>query len=288
MPATSANGLTLEYETFGDPADPPVLLIMGFGQQLIRWSPEFCEAIAADGYRVIRFDNRDTGLSTWFDDAGVPDLGEVVTGVTPPPYTLVDMADDAAGLLEELGHDSAHVVGVSMGGMIAQHLAIGHPHRVRTLTSVMSTTGDPSLPPGDPQVIGALLAPPPATRDEAIEQGVVVWKAIGSPGFPFDEDFAREFSAAAYDRAFHPAGNARHLAAIATQSDRTAGLAGVRVPTLVIHGAADPLVHPEAGRATADAVTGARFLLVPGMGHDLPAELVDEFAAELTEHFARG
>ena len=288
MSATSAHGVTLEYETFGDPGDPPVLLIMGFGQQLIRWSPEFCSAIAAGGYQVIRFDNRDTGLSTWFDEAGVPDLGDVVTGAVAPPYTLVDMADDAAGLLGALGHDSAHVVGVSMGGMIAQHLAILHPERVRTLTSVMSTTGDPSLPPGDPEVLAALLLPPPDSRDAAIEQGVVVWRAIGSPGYPFDEAFARAFSAAAFDRAWHPAGNARHLAAIATQSDRSADLAGVRVPTLVIHGATDPLVHPDAGRATAEAVPGARFWLVPGMGHDLPAELVDEFAAELTAHFARG
>ncbi len=288
MPAASANGITIEYETFGDPGAQPVLLIMGFGGQLTLWDPDFCAALADRGLYVIRYDNRDVGLSTWFDDAGEPDLVDLLSGTATAPYSLADMAADAAGLLDALALTSAHIVGVSMGGMIAQTFTLGYPERTRTLTSIMSTTGDPTVGQPHPEALAALVPPPPTSREEAMDQGVVTWRTIGSPGFPFDEAGVRERAASFYDRAFHPAGNSRQLAAIVTQPDRTAALAGVTVPTLVVHGEADPLVDPSGGKATAAAVPGARLELVPGMGHELPPELTDRFVAELAGHFARG
>jgi pimeloyl-ACP methyl ester carboxylesterase len=288
MPAASANGITIEYETFGETGAPPVLLIMGFGGQLTLWDPDFCADLAGAGFYVIRYDNRDVGLSAWFDDAGEPDLFELLAGTATAPYSIADMAADAAGLLDVLGLASAHIVGVSMGGMIAQAFAVAYPARVRTLTSIMSTTGDPTVGQPDPDALTALVPAPPASREEAMDQGAVMWRTIGSPGFPFDEAMVRERAGAAYDRAFHPAGNSRQLAAIATQPDRTAALAAVTAPTLVIHGEADPLVNPSGGRATAAAIPGARLRLVPGMGHDMPEELSGEFVTELAAHFAQG
>ncbi len=287
MPAAAANGITIEYETSGDAGAPPVLLIMGFGGQLTLWDPDFCAALADTGHFVIRFDNRDVGLSTWFDEAGEPDLVEILGGTATAPYSLADMAADAAGLLDALGLPSAHVVGVSMGGMIAQTFALGYPERTRSLTSIMSTTGNPAVGQPHPDALTALVPPPPTSREEAMDQGVVTWRTIGSPGFPFDEDAVRARAASFYDRAFHPAGNARQLAAIVTQPDRTAALGGVAAPTLVIHGEDDPLVDPSGGMATAAAVPGARLELVPGMGHDLPPELTGRFVAELVANFSR-
>jgi len=288
MPTATANGITIEYETFGDPAAPPVLLIMGFAGQLTLWDPGFCADLADAGFYVIRYDNRDVGLSTWLDDTGEPDLLALLGGDASAPYSIADMAADAAGLLDALGLDAAHIVGVSMGGMIAQAFAIDHPARVRTLTSIMSSTGDPTVGQPDPDALAALVPAPPTSRQEAMDQDVVMWRTIGSPGFPFDEAMVRERAGAAYDRAFHPAGNSRQFAAIATQPDRTARLAAVTAPTLVIHGEADPLVDPSGGRATAAAIPGARLHLVPGMGHDMPQELSDPFVAELAAHFAQG
>ena len=288
MPAATANGITIEYETFGDPGSPPVLLIMGLGGQLAMWDPSFCTALADAGFYVIRYDNRDVGRSTWFDDAGEPDLAELLAAKVTPPYSVSDMAADAAGLLDALGLASAHVVGVSMGGMIAQTFAIEYPERTRTLVSIMSTTGDRTVGAPHPEALAALTAPAPATRDEAIEQGAAVWRVIGSPGFPFDEQAVRERAAASYDRAFHPAGTARQMAAIMSQPDRTAALANVGVPALVIHGEADPLVDPSGGKATAAAIPRARLKLVPGMGHDLPPELFGELVTDLAGHFHQG
>ena len=288
MPAAAANGITIEYETFGDPGAPPVLLIMGFTAQLTMWDEAFCTTLADAGHFVIRYDNRDVGLSTWLDDAGQPDLLELLGGTATAPYSIGDMAADAAGLLDALALPSAHIVGVSMGGMIAQTFALDHPERTRTLTSIMSTTGDPAVGQPSADALAALVPPPPTSRQEAMDQGAMTWKIIGSPGYPFDEEAVRERAASFYDRAFHPAGNSRQLAAIVTQPDRTAALAGVTAPTLVIHGEADPLVDPSGGKATAAAVPGATLKLVPGMGHDLPAELTDEFVTELVGHFARG
>jgi len=288
MPAASAHGITIEYETIGDPGSPPVLLIMGFGCQLTMWDPVFCTTLADAGYYVIRYDNRDVGLSTWFDQAGQPNVVEILGGTATAPYSIADMAADAAGLLDALGLTSAHIVGVSMGGMIAQTFALDFPERTRTLTSIMSTTGDPTVGQPDAEALAALVPPPPTSRDEAMDQGAATWKVIGSPGFPFDEAAVRERAGALYDRAFHPAGNSRQLAAIITQPDRTAALASVIAPTLVIHGDADPLVNPSGGKATAAAIPNARLLLVPGMGHDMPPALTGEFVDELTSLFAQG
>lgn len=286
MPTTQANDITIEYDTFGDPQSPPVLLIMGLGAQMTAWSPEFCQAVADRGYRVVRFDNRDIGLSTWFDDAGDHELSDIVTGAVTPAYSLADMAADAAGLLDALGIESAHIVGASMGGMIAQTFAIDHPAKTRTLTSIMSTTGDTAVGQASPEALGALLGPAPTSRDEAIERGVHTSRVIGSPGY-FDEARVRELAASDYDRAFHPAGMARQVAAIVTQPDRTPALASVRVPTLVVHGAEDPLVGISGGQATADAIPGATLKIVPGMGHDLPLALHAEVIDAMAETFSR-
>ncbi len=277
MTAAHANGITIEYETFGDASSPPVLLIMGLGAQLIAWDTEFCTALADAGYFVVRFDNRDVGLSTWFDD--VP--------ASPAPYSLVDMADDAAGLLDALGIDAAHIVGASMGGMIAQTFAIAHPSRTLSLVSIMSTTGNRSVGAPTPEALAALMAPRPTTREEAIEFGLKVSTVVGSPGYPADEQRARERLAATFDRAVNPAGFARQIAAINAQPDRTASLGAVEVPTLVIHGDADPLVTPSGGQATAEAVPGARLMMIPGMGHNLPPELFGELVGALTSLFGQ-
>ena len=288
MPAATANGITIEYETFGDPSSPPVLLIMGLGGQLTAWDPAFCNALADAGFYVIRYDNRDVGRSTWLDDAGAPDLAELLTGTATAAYSMSDMAADAAGLLDALGLASAHIVGASMGGMIAQTFAIAYPQRTLTLVSIMSTTGDTTVGQPSPEALAALTAPPPTTRDVVMEQAVKAWRLIGSPGFPFDEEAVRERAAADYDRGFHPSGTARQLAAIIFQPDRASALAGVGVPALVIHGEADPLVDPSGGKATAAAIPGARLKLIPGMGHDLPPELFGELVTELTGHFREG
>ena len=287
MPRVAANGIDIEYDEHGEPGDPPVLLIMGLGAQMIAWDDEFVAALAARGLRVIRFDNRDVGLSTWFDHAGVPDLaGALGAGRVPPPsYTLGDMAADAAGLLDALGIDRAHVVGASMGGMIAQTFALDHPQRTATLTSIFSTTGDPAVGQPHPEVMAPLFfAPRPTTREEAIEQDVRASKLIASPGFPPEEERLRARSGAAYDRAFHPDGTVRQTVAIINQPDRTPALRGLELPTLVIHGDADPLVDPSGGRATAEAVPGAELWVIPGMAHDLPPALFGEISGRIAAH----
>lgn len=289
MPRTPANGIELTYETHGDPAGPPLLAIHGLGAQMTDWRPEIVEALVDEGFHVVTFDNRDQGESTWLDDTGDPDVTELLgDGTASVPYLVADMAADAAGLLDALGIGQAYVLGVSMGGMIAQTFALEFPGRTRTLTSIMSTTGDPTVGQPRPEALAALVPVPPISREEAMDQGAVMWRTIGSPGFPFDEPAVRERAGAAYDRAFHPAGNTRQLAAIVTQPDRTPALASVTAPTLVVHGEDDPLVDPSGGRATAAAVPGARLLLVPGMGHDLPPELTDRFVDELVAHVAQG
>ena len=289
MPSVIANGITLEYETAGELSNPPLLLIMGLGAQLIAWDDAFVAELAQRGFFVIRYDNRDVGLSTWFDEAGVPDIGELMVarqsgGSPKAPYLLADMAADASGLLDALGIASAHVLGVSMGGMIAQSFAIAHPAKLRSLISIMSTTGDPSVGNPHPDAMAALMAPPPANRDEALEASVKAWSVFGSPGYEFDEKRIRDNAARAYDRAFHPEGIARQLAAVIASPDRTGQLRSVKAPTLVIHGEADPLVDPSGGKATAAAVPGASLWLVPGMGHDLPPALFSEIADRVASH----
>ncbi len=279
MPYAPSNGITLYYETHGDPGGRPLLLVMGLGAQLTLWEPGFCELLAREGFYVIRFDNRDVGLSTKVEGGPEPDLAKAMAGDhSTASYTLWDMADDAVGLLDHLGIERAHIAGASMGGMIVQCMAIRHPGRVRSMTSIMSTTGNPDVGQPEPAAMAALLAPPPTTREGAIAQGLATWKTIGSPGYPPDEDELRQRLAADYDRCFFPKGTARQLVAILATGDRTEALRGVRVPTLVIHGEADPLVTPSGGEATAAAIPGARLLTFPGMGHDLPRALWPEFA----------
>jgi pimeloyl-ACP methyl ester carboxylesterase len=271
----SANGIEIAYDTFGDPDAPPLLLVAGLSMQMVGWNEKFCSDLAACGYRVIRFDNRDVGLSTKFDDAGVPNVLAMIQArmqerPVEAPYTLRDMADDTVELLDALGIKSAHVVGISMGGMIAQTVAIHYPRRVRTLTSIMSATGHPSLPMAAPEVLSMLLAPVPTERAEYIEFNSKVWQAINGPAFPIDEELSRELSARSFDRGSNPAGSARQLAAIIASGSRRKMLEGVRVPTLVIHGDADTLIPVEGGIDTAETIPGAELTVIEGMGHALP------------------
>lgn len=276
MPRIAANGIEIAYEEFGDRSATPLLLIMGLGAQMILWHDEFCAQLAGRGYRVIRFDNRDVGESTWLDQLGVPDVIAIMTAVAlrqpiaAPPYLLRDMAADAAGLLDGLDIRRAHVIGASMGGMIAQTLAIEHPQRVASLTSIMSSTGNPDLPPPRPEALAVLMTPPPADRDGAIERGVTVFRTIGSPGFPFDEEEVRRLATRSFERGINPAGVTRQLVAILASGSRVEALGALRVPALVIHGADDPLVPFAAGEDTARAIPGARLLAIEGMGHDMP------------------
>jgi len=273
----------IAFQTFGDPSATPVLLIMGLATQMLGWPDEFCELLASRGHYVIRYDNRDVGLSTHFHDVEPPDLMALFTGDAPaPPYTLSDMAGDAAGLLDHLGLDSAHVVGASMGGMIAQALAIEHPERVRSLTSIMSTTGDRAVGAATQEAMGALMLPPVQTREQAQDRIVSAFRVIGSPGYPLDEAALRERAGMAYDRGYDPAGVSRQLAAIVTTADRTERLRGLKVPTLVIHGADDPLVQVSGGRATAEAVPGSELDVIEGMGHDLPRDLWPRIVDRIT------
>jgi pimeloyl-ACP methyl ester carboxylesterase len=284
MPRAQSNGLELEYETFGDADAPPLLLIMGLGAQMTMWDDSFCNQLADQGFHVIRFDNRDVGLSTRTEGPD-PDLMAVMGGDTSSAtYQVSDMADDAAGLLDALGIPAAHIVGASMGGMIAQAFAIQHPAKTLSLCSIMSTTGDRNVGQPNPEAMGALLAPPATSREEAIANSLASGRIL-SP-VHFDEAKTAERAGKAYDRAFYPKGMARQLVAIMASPDRTEALGNVTAPTLVIHGAPDPLVTVSGGRATADAVPGAELLVIPGMGHDLPVELwpriVDAIAANAT------
>ncbi len=284
MQTTRVGEIELAHETFGSPEDTPLLLVMGLATQMIGWPDEFCRMLAERGLHVIRFDNRDIGLSTHLDHAGAPDVLAVMGGDhSRVAYRLADMAEDTAGLLDALGLDNAHVVGASMGGMIAQTLAIRHPERVRSLTSIMSTTGDPAVGAPAEAALGALLAPPATDRESAVQRAVDTYRVIGSPGFEFDEHGLRERAGLSFDRAYDPAGVARQLAAILASPDRTADLARVAVPTLVVHGAQDALVNVSGGRATAAAIPGAELFVIEGMGHDLPRavwpELVDRITA---------
>jgi pimeloyl-ACP methyl ester carboxylesterase len=288
MPQVQANGLTLHYDEHGDPSHPPLLLVMGLGAQMTLWPIELVEALAAKGFRVIRFDNRDIGLSDKMEGAKAPSLPWQVLRAkigwpAKVPYTLKDMADDGIGVLDALGIDKAHVVGGSMGGMIAQLMAIHHGDRLLSLTSIFSTTGNPKLPQADKEAIEALTAPLASMEEDyLIEHGLKVIQAIGSPGYRPQPDAARERVRASVQRSVYPAGLPRQLAAIIDDGDRTERLANVTVPTLVLHGEDDPLVKVEGGKATAAAIQGAKLTTIPGWGHDLPLELIPQ----LTDHIA--
>jgi pimeloyl-ACP methyl ester carboxylesterase len=284
--------VSLAYETFGDPGDPPVLLVMGFGAQLLAWHEDFCRTLAARGRYVIRYDNRDCGLSTTFDDHPV-DMGEFIAAVTSGdipaalamvPYRLSDMAGDGLGLLTALGIERAHVVGASMGGMIAQTMALSSPERVLTLTSMMSSTGESGYGQPSPEAQAVLFGPRPADREgyaEAAEKELV-W-ASRRYG---DAAALREVAAASYDRAYYPAGVGRQLGAMILSGSRADALRELRVPTLVIHGLDDTLIDPSGGKRTAELVPGAELLLIPDMGHDRPRELWPELIDALAAHTA--
>lgn len=291
MPQTTANGITIEFDTFGDPAERPLLLVMGLGAQMTRWRPEFCEQLADHGHYVIRFDNRDVGLSHKFDHAGVPNMAQVFMQAqagqpVSAPYSLDDMADDATGVLDALGVERAHVCGASMGGMIVQTMALRHPHRLRSMTSIMSTTGNPELPPATPEAMAALMSPAGTTLNEVLERAVSVQRIIGSPGYPDDADAIRARAQSDYERCFYPVGVARQMAAIAASGNRKPRLASVATPTLVIHGKDDALVPLAGGIDTHAAIPGANLAVFDGMGHDLPEPLWDEIVALIARHTA--
>ena len=286
MPSARCNGVDVAYEEIGPKDGRPVLLIMGLGVSLVFWEDGFCERLVESGHRVIRFDNRDVGRSTKLDALGMPNVMQAMAALMSgqpitAPYLLTDMARDTIGLLDALGIERAHVVGASMGGMIAQTLAIEYPQRLSSMTSIMSTTGDPALPQAQPEAMAALLTPPPAERSAYVDHAVPVWKTIGSPGFPFDETRVRARAAAHFDRGYHPPGVARQLVAILASGDRTPALRSVRVPSLVIHGADDPLVPAACGKATAAAMPVAELVMIDGMGHDMPPETWPQIAGAI-------
>ena len=291
MPQITANGIEIEYEAHGDPAHPPLLLVMGLGAQMTLGPIELIDALTARGYYVIRYDNRDIGLSEKFGHAGVPDVRKVALmklfGLRPKlAYRLADMAADAADLLRVLGIDKAHVVGASMGGMIVQLLAANHPEKVLSLTSVMSTTGNRRLPKPRPEALKALMGRPPAeaTLEQVVPIVINVSRAIGSPAYPAPEARLRERIERDFHRSFYPQGAARQLAAIIDDGDRRTRLKRIGAPSLVIHGIDDPLVPVEGGRDTAANIRGAKLHEIAGMGHDLPLELVEEISDVIAAH----
>ena len=277
MPKVKANNIEIEYDTFGDPSLKPLLMAMGLGAQMIRWDEEFCMKLVEEGFYVIRFDNRDVGLSTKFEEAGEPDLmkefmklqrGESIK----PPYTIEDMANDAVGLLDALKIEKAHICGASMGGMIVQLIAIRHPNRVLSLISIMSTTGNPNLPQAKPEAMQALITPVPSEREANIEEVVKRRRIVYGSGFPFPEETIRKEVAALYDRSYYPQGMVRQLIAVLGSESRVPLLGSIKVPTLVIHGSDDPLVPVEGGKDTAASIPGAELLIIDGMGHCIPSE----------------
>jgi pimeloyl-ACP methyl ester carboxylesterase len=292
MPRITVNGTELEYDTRGPEDGPPILLIMGFGTQMTGWPDEFPQMLADAGLRVIRFDNRDVGLSRKWHGI-VPDFraaqAAVREGRKPDiPYTLDDMAADAAGLLDALGIRSAHILGASMGGMIAQLVALNHPAKARSLISVFSTTGDPSLPRSTPEAQEAIVSRPPADDRETVVAHTLASRYVyASRRFPFDEERLGRLIGFNYDRSFYPEGSSRHWAAILCAPPRTERLKQLRIPALVLHGSVDPLIPPEAGRHTAECIPGAEYHEIEGWGHDLPLEVIPELRDLILPFVAR-
>ena len=276
-------GIELCYQTFGHPDDDPLLLVMGLGGPMNWWDPELCVALARQGFYVVRYDNRDTGRSTVLDArVGRSTVLRAFAGTrVRVPYGLGDLADDALGLLDHLGLESAHVVGVSMGGMIVQTMAIAHPRRVRSMTSIMSTTGKRTVGWQNPSLLPSLLANRKPGRAAYVRTSAAFWNLIGSPAYPQTTEQVEKRAGETYDRGVSASGVLRQMLAVLTQPNRGERLHGVRVPTLVVHGLADKMVHVSGGRATAAAVPGAELLLVDGMGHDLPPALFETFVAAI-------
>jgi pimeloyl-ACP methyl ester carboxylesterase len=284
-----ANGIELCYEIFGDADAEPMLLIMGLGAQMIHWDDDFCRQLAARGFRVIRFDNRDIGKSSHL--SGGKRLGAVellklrfLKIPVAAPYTLSDMAKDTVGLMDVLGIKSAHLVGASMGGMIAQEVAISFPQRVRSLTSIMSTTGNPKVPPPTREASAVLMAPPPATREEFYARFAQTWKVLRVGSFPEDEARDRSRAERMYERGLNPAGAGRQLRAILASGSRKDRLRQVKAPALVIHGTVDPLVRPEGGKDTAASIPGAKLLMIEGMGHAIPVPMWPQIIDAIDQH----
>lgn len=277
--APVGDGVELCYQTFGDPADEPLLLVMGLGGPMNWWDPTLCELLAREGFYVVRYDNRDTGRSTKVNGRVTRQMiVKAFLGMkVRPPYTMADLAGDAFGLMDHLGWESAHLAGVSMGGMIVQTMAIEAPRRVRSLTSIMSTTGRRSVGWQHPSLFPALLGRRGVGRDAYVESSTRTWQMIGSPGFPVDEEKVRARAGETWDRGFSPQGVLRQMLAVLTQPNRTRDLRSVHVPATVVHGLADKMVHVSGGRATSTAINGSELLLVEGMGHDLPAEMFATF-----------
>jgi pimeloyl-ACP methyl ester carboxylesterase len=287
-----ANGIRLGYETFGDPAHPPLLLIMGLATQMVVWDDEFCTQLAARGFRVIRFDNRDIGTSTRMLDARTPSLAELllarITGIRyRVPYTLRDLAADTVGLLDALGIERVHLVGASMGGFIAQEVALAYPARVRSLTSIMSSTGDPRLPGPRRRALAVLSKKVPLDRAGFVREYVATWSVLAGDHFPFDAERTAHQGARSYDRGINPPGAARQMLAIVASGSRKKALRGLRVPTLVVHGTADPLIPDAAGHDTARTIPGAELLLIEGMGHSFPREVWPRIIDAIARHAAR-
>ena len=274
--------IDIAYERFGDPSAPPLLLIMGLATQMIAWHDDFVAALVARGLHVIRFDNRDIGLSTHMVNAPVPNFAAVVAGdLSTASYNLSDMAGDTVGLLDALGIASAHLVGASMGGFIAQTIAIEHPARVRSLTSIMSSTGDRNVGQLAPEAYALFAAPPVKTREDAIKRALDAVRLIGSPGYPFDPEMVADRAGRSYDRAYDAVGVIRQGTAVVASGDRTEMLRRLDVPTLVIHGTDDKMCNTSGGRATAAAIHGAKLVIYEGMGHDLPRALWPQFVDEI-------
>lgn len=291
MAQLQSNGLTIEYDTFGDREADPVLLIMGLGTQMTAWSPEFCESLVAHGHYVVRFDNRDIGLSTKFEGARAPGrlrylMHHVFHTSLGAPYSLEDMATDAVGVLDALDIDAAHVVGASMGGMIAQLLTVGRPRRAKSLTSLMSTSGKPGLPRAKPELVRHMFAGRPKSGDpEAmLEHTVATARMLASPAYPRSNEAWRELISASIHRSFYPQGFVRQMAAIVADGSRVERLKKIRTPTLVIHGREDPLVPVEGGIDTARHIEDSRLEIIEGMGHDIPPPLVDRLTTLIADH----
>ena len=290
MPETTVGDITIAYETIGSDKDRPILLIAGLSSQMVTWPDEFCDRLAATGHYVIRFDNRDCGLSTKIESGGVPDVEALMVAKLEgkpinPPYTLSDMAADAVGLLDRLGLERVHACGLSMGGMIAQMMAIEFPARVASLTSMMSTTGKQDLPGPTSEALDAMISVPPWERESYIRYLTGVYRAFAGGSEAFDEKISNTIGGQAYDRRFYLMGFPRQMAAIIACGNREDRLAGVTAPTLVIHGTSDPLVSIDHGRATADAVPGARLVLIEQLGHGLVfPSLWDEIISAITAH----
>lgn len=287
-----ANGMRLCYETFGERTDPPLVLVMGLATQMIVWDHEFCSMLAARGFHVVRFDNRDVGLSTKLLHARTPSLAELMLAQATRlrfrvPYTLRDMAADTVGLLDALGISSAHLVGASMGGMIAQEVALAYPQRVRTLTSIMSTTGDRKLPRAKPRALAVLARRVPHDRDGYIRAYVDTWHVLAGDHFPFDAAYWARQGAASYERGINPAGAARQLLAIIASGSRKPKLRRLTVPTLVVHGTDDPLIPVEGGLDTARTIPGAELMLIDGMGHSFPREVWPRIIDAIARHASR-